>query len=51
MEHRKERAKRYMLELHRVHDADVIETLDNLTEPKQTYIKRLIREDMKKRES
>ena len=29
-------------------DEDIKEHLDNLQEPKATYIKRLIREDMKK---
>ena len=50
-EHRKERTKRYLLEYHQVHDADVIAKLDSLTESKQGYIRRLIREDIKKRES
>ena len=32
-------------------DSDIVSYLDGLDEPKATYIKRLIREDMKKKES
>ena len=32
-------------------DTDIIEHLDNLDQPKQTYIKNLIREDMSKEQS
>lgn len=46
-ENRNRLNKRYLLELNRNTDADVIEKLDNLTESKQGYIKRLIRKDIK----
>ena len=41
--YKKERTKRIVLELNKNTDADIIEHLDNLEEPKQTYIKKLIR--------
>lgn len=43
----KKSSKQYHLEMHREHDADIIERLDSV-ENKQGYIKALIRADIKR---
>lgn len=43
----KAKVKKMLLEFYPT-DTDIIEHLDNLDQPKQTYIKKLIRDDMKK---
>ena len=43
----KAKVKRMYLEFYPT-ETDISEHLDNLDQPKQTYIKNLIREDMKK---
>lgn len=45
-----EKVKRMLLEFYPT-DTDIIEHLDSLNTPKQTYIKNLIRADMKKEQS
>lgn len=46
----KAKVKKMLLEFYPT-DTDIIEHLDNLDQPKQTYIKDLIREDIKKEQS
>lgn len=46
--YQKENIKRVVVNLNRKTDADILEHLENITERRQTYIKRLIREDMYK---
>lgn len=43
--YKKERTKRIVLELNKNTDADIIEFLEQINEPKQTLIKRLIRKE------
>lgn len=46
----KQKVKKMLLEFYPT-ETDIIEHLDNLDQPKQTYIKNLIREDMAKEQN
>lgn len=46
--YQKENIKRVVVNLNRKTDADILDHLDKINERRQTYIKRLIREDMQK---
>lgn len=50
MKYNKEMTKQKLIRFFITTDKDILDHLDNMSEPFNTYVKRLIRDDMKKSE-